>query len=67
MRWIFGKLIGAVVAGVGWKLGADAYDAVKKHLKERNGKDGDDAEEGVAATQTHTVDVETRHGRGGSR
>jgi len=60
MRWILQKLVGAMVAGVGWKLGADAYDAVKKHIKERNG--GGEEEEGAGATQTHVVDVDGHRG-----
>jgi hypothetical protein len=60
MRWILQKLVGAVVAGVGWKLGADAYDAIKKHIKERNG--GGEEEEGAAATQTHVDDVDGHRG-----
>jgi len=56
MNWFVNKFLGAVVAGVGWKLGADAYESIKKHIKERTGKSAEAEENGAAATQTHVVD-----------
>ena len=32
MNWFLRTLGGAVIAGLGWKLGADAYEYVKKRL-----------------------------------
>jgi hypothetical protein len=57
MGWLLKRLGGAIVAGVGWKLGADTYEAVKKRVKELRGDAPDessseegDADEGGAAT-----------------
>lgn len=60
MNWIVRTLVGAMVAGLGWKLGADAYEALKdqvKKLKEKAEKVEDETEEGAGATQTHAIDV----------
>lgn len=61
MKWLLRTLGGAVVAGLGWKLGADAYEALKKELKKRTGKDkpveDQTAENGAGATQTEVVEV----------
>lgn len=69
MRWILEKLVGAMVAGVGWKLGADAYEAVKKHLEERAEKKGTEEDNGAGATETHAVDIDDgrHHGGGGAK
>ena len=67
MRWIVEKLVGAMVAGVGWKLGADAYEAVKKHLQERSDrKDPEQEDNGGGATETHSVDVDGNGPREGA-
>lgn len=59
MNWLLRTLAGAVVAGMGWKLGADAYEAIKKKVKEHTDKEEEEGEEnGAGATQTHTVDVD---------
>lgn len=51
MNWVLQRLLGAVIAGVGWKIGSDAYEALKKRFKDRTG--GDAAEEnGVGVAQT---------------
>lgn len=56
MQWLLSRLLGAVVAGMGWKLGSDAYEAIKKHVKERSERK--EAEEnGAGPTQTHAVEV----------
>lgn len=58
MNWIVKTLAGAVVAGAGWKLGADLYEGIKKRVKEyTEGKNESDEENGGGATSTHTVDV----------
>ncbi len=60
MKWLLRTLGGAVVAGLGWKLGADAYEALKKELKKRTGKEPAEdqtAENGAGATQTEVVEV----------
>jgi hypothetical protein len=63
MKWLLKTLGGAVIAGLGWKLGADAYEALKKELKKRTEKQATSAdrdkevENGAGATQTEIVDV----------
>ena len=60
MNWIIKTLVGAVVAGVGWKMGADAYEAVKTKLNEQAEKlveEDKAAENGAGATQTEVVEV----------
>ena len=60
MNWIIKTLVGAVVAGVGWKMGVDAYEAVKQKVNEQADKLVDEdktAENGAAATQTEVVEV----------
>jgi hypothetical protein len=37
MNWLLRKLGAAVVAGVGWKLGSDAYEYVKRRINEKRG------------------------------
>jgi hypothetical protein len=56
MQWLLTRLVGAMVAGIGWKLGADTYEAIKKHVKERSEKKLGE-ENGAGPTQTHTVEV----------
>ncbi len=60
MNWIIKTLAGAVVAGVGWKMGVDAYETIKKKVNEQAEKIGDEekaAESGAGATQTEVVEV----------
>lgn len=58
MNWIVKTLAGAIVAGVGWKLGSDAYETIKKRVKEYSeSKEQEDNNNGAGATTTHTVDV----------
>lgn len=60
MNWIIKTLAGAVVAGVGWKMGVDAYEAIKKKVNEQADKLVDEdkaAENGAGATQTEVVEV----------
>jgi hypothetical protein len=47
MRWVLTRFVGAVVAGVGWKLGADAYEAIKQRLQQRR-EDAGEVESGAA-------------------
>ena len=71
MRWILTRFLGAVVAGIGWKLGADAYESIKQELQKRSG--GGDVESGAAAEETeeHPADgsdeVVANPGKGASR
>ena len=59
MNWLLKTLAGAVVAGMGWKFGSDAYEAIKKKVKEHTEKKDEEGEEnGAGATQTHSVDVD---------
>lgn len=63
MTWFVRTLVSAMVAGVGWKLGADLYDTAKRTIRDRAAAraEGDDADEavenGAAATETDVVDV----------
>ncbi len=61
MKWLLKTLGGAVVAGLGWKLGADAYEALKKEVKKRTDKQdtkkAEETENGAGATQTEVVHV----------
>ncbi len=60
MKWLLKTLGGAVIAGLGWKLGADAYEALKKEFKKRTEKESkpdETTEDGAGATQTQVVDV----------
>ena len=53
MRWLIRTLGGAVIGGLGWKLGADAYDYVKRRLngddkdKDKAAKKGEEAQAGA--------------------
>jgi hypothetical protein len=58
MKWLVRTFLGAVIAGAGWKVGAEAYEQIKKQLQKRNGHQEEEAEEnGAAATQTKVVEV----------
>ena len=57
MNWLIKTLAGAVVAGVGWKFGADAYEALKKQLRREPSKNKVSEENGAGVTQTEVVDV----------
>ena len=55
MNWLVQKLAGAVLAGIGFKLGSDLYDAVKSRLKqEAPAEKASPAQEGVAAMDAET-------------
>ncbi len=57
MNWLIRTLAGAMIAGVGWKFGADAYEILKKQLRNQS-QDPDQSEDnGAGATQTEVVDV----------
>ena len=56
MSWLIRTLGRAVVAGIGWKLGADAYEAVKKRLQRKSDLDEGDEEAGAVATETAGAD-----------
>ncbi|MCC6746363.1 MAG: hypothetical protein IT371_01810 [Deltaproteobacteria bacterium] len=64
MNWLIRTLGGAVIAGLGWKLGADAYEAIKKRISEREGEEGD-ARKGEEEPQP--VPVVERAGEGNRR
>jgi len=38
MGWFLRKLGGAMIVGIGWKLGADAYETIKDRLKKHADK-----------------------------
>jgi hypothetical protein len=57
MNWLLRSLVGAVVAGLGWKLGSDAYEEIKKRVKKRVEGDVKPQENGAGATQTGAVNV----------
>jgi hypothetical protein len=50
MNWMVQKLLGAVIAGFGFKLGADAYQALKTKIeKQRGNGDAEQASQADAA------------------
>ena len=55
LKWLLRGFAGAVVAGLGWKLGADAYEEVKKRLGKKKEEEAKPAEEnGAGAAQAST-------------
>lgn len=57
MTWLFRTLVGAVVAGLGWKLGVDTYETIKEHVKKHSEKvDENGMDNGAGAAQTGSVD-----------
>ncbi len=70
MNWFVKTLVGAVLAGVGLKIGADVYEAVKKGVQQAAGtepagdaeeKDKDEDLEG--AIETEVVELDRAEGR----
>jgi hypothetical protein len=57
MNWLVRSLVGAVVAGLGWKLGSDAYEAIKKRVKKHVESDKKPEENGAGVTQTGAATV----------
>jgi len=63
MNWLVRTLFGAMVAGVGWKMGLDVYETAKRTVRDRAvareaGERSDDAvESGGAATEMDVVDI----------
>ena len=55
MKWLLKKLGGAVVAGVGWKLGTDAYEFVKKQILGGGDDKASEAEEAAAEETAETA------------
>lgn len=55
MNLILRKLAAAMIAGFGFKLGADAYDALKSKIKERTAGTSD-AEAAAGAEAVDAVD-----------
>ena len=51
MNWIIRKLGAAVISGVGWKLGADAYEFVKQRLQDKK-SEGEADQDGAPAAAT---------------
>jgi hypothetical protein len=49
LRWLLRGFAGAVVAGLGWKLGADAYEELKKRLRKQKEEPEPDEENGAGA------------------
>jgi hypothetical protein len=63
MGWLVKTLAGAVVAGVGWRFGADAYEALKKRFSrepEEKEEEEESVESGAAAAQTDITDASGR-------
>ena len=55
MNWLIKRLGAAIIAGIGWKLGADAYEAIKERIqkqkeKEKTEEEKEDGAEAGAAT-----------------
>lgn len=69
MNWLLKTLAGAVIAGVGWKFGSDAYDMLKKRFAPSDEDKKKQAEDGSGACQTQVVDAPKTSHRGvsGSR
>lgn len=58
MNLILRKLAAAMIAGFGFKLGADAYDALKSKIKERTASAGtSDAEAAGGAEAVDAVEA----------
>lgn len=55
MNWIIKTLVGAVVAGVGLKIGSDMYESAKKTLQQVTGTD---AETETKADESPDEDLE---------
>ena len=55
MKWLLKKLGGAVIAGVGWKLGTDAYEFVKKQVLGGGDDEASEAEEAGAEETAETA------------
>lgn len=51
MNWIVKTLVGAVIAGVGLKIGSDVYESAKKTLQQVAGKTPDSPEEADEARE----------------
>lgn len=66
MNWVIQKLAGAMIAGIGWKLGADVYDTIKAKLKEKKEETAEEAEadEGGPATGEAPAGVGRKEGEG---
>lgn len=61
MNWLLRKLGSAIVAGVGWKLGSDAYEYVKRRLNERRaGAEGDEKRDQESTPEGAEVVEEAR-------
>lgn len=64
MSWVIRKLGGALVAGVGWKLGNDLYDYCKERFQEATGKKKEGQEEKKEESTEHPPEgVASRKGR----
>ncbi len=64
LKWLLRGFVGAVVAGLGWKLGADAYEGLKKRMQKKEDKENKPAEEnGAGAAQVGTPDPKTQPSR----
>jgi len=67
MNWLVQKLAGAMIAGIGWKLGVDTYDAIKSKIKERRGDGAKPVEEDAGGAATGEAPVGMGGGKGGGR
>ena len=47
MNWILRTLVGAVLAGIGLKIGSEIFEGVKKGIKEHGECTDDEAEDGA--------------------
>lgn len=72
LRWLLRGFAGAVVAGLGWKLGADAYEGIKKRMGKKK-EETKPAEEnnGAGAAQMNPSETKSeptpnRSGAGGA-
>ena len=51
LRGVLRTIAAAAAAGIGWKLGTDAYEAVKKRIQKRQSGDKEKAKEDGSAEE----------------
>jgi hypothetical protein len=57
LKWLLRGFAGAVVGGLGWKLGADAYEEIKKRLRKQKEEPKPDEENGAGPAQMSTPET----------